>query len=373
MHPIKACALIVVTPTLLDLVAAQIQTVIQAIVLACLAVQLRCGRRCWSTGSRADDWSRSRRHRHGCWCWRRAAAPAPSASPAIGLARSTPPARRAGGGALPSLTSAALGRCWGWRRRRGRRGWRRRRGRRGWRRRCRRRGWCRRLIHNKIDACEKRLWESPTACACRGMSTTIGIRLGLQEGLGLHPSKVVEVVARVSGLPNPSANCQPIRAVERGRHMPIPCIPVSPRFPRVNSRVARQESNTAIALGALQNRPIRVLEVDTACDLHPSLAAMLGGDAHLHPHVSAWSEHRDRRVRVIVPFLPDIQPLAGSRGAAATRCGPRARLRVVHELIRETIWSIISHPYSHLILAHGLHHPSVASSSRGKECQGQSN
>jgi len=195
------------------------------------------------------------------------------------------------------------------------------------------------------------------------MCTAVGIGLGFRQRLRLHPPKVIEVVARVCSLPNPSAHCLAGRAIERRWHMPIPGTASTSRFPGVNSRVARQEANTAIALGTLQNRPIRIVEVDTACNLHPSLAAMLGGDLHRHLHVSAWCEHRDRRVRLIVPLLPDIQPSAGSRGAAATRCGPRARLRVVQELIREATWSIISHPYSHLILAHWRDHPSVASNS----------
>merc|ERR1719464_2141626 len=111
IHPVHARALIVVTPTLLDLMTAIIQAVILAGILAYLALQLRCGRR-WS-GTRVDDRCRSRRCRR-CWCRRRAAAPAASASVAIGFARATPPARRAGGCALAPLTSAALGRCW-WR------------------------------------------------------------------------------------------------------------------------------------------------------------------------------------------------------------------------------------------------------------------
>jgi len=103
---------------------------------------------------RCRSWVRRRRR---CWGRRRgAAAPAPSASQAIGFAHAAPPARRAGGSALPSLTSAALGRCWrrrgwGWLRSRQRRGsWRS--GRRG----SRRRSWASRY-HNNIRATEELL------------------------------------------------------------------------------------------------------------------------------------------------------------------------------------------------------------------------
>jgi len=201
------------------------------------------------------------------------------------------------------------------------------------------------------------------------MSTTIGIRLGFQKRLRLHPPLVVEVIARVPSLPNPSAHCLAGWAGERRWHMPLPGAP-SPRLPGVDSWVARQEANTAITLSTLQNCPIRIFVVDTACDLHPSLAAMLGSDLHPHFHVSAWCEHRDRCVRLIVPLLPDIQPLVGGRGAAAAYCGPRARLRVVLELRREASRSIVSHPHCHLVFAHRHRHPSVTICTRGHECHG---
>jgi len=153
--------------------------------------------------------------------------------------------------------------------------------------------------------------------------------------------------------------------------MPVPGIAVSPCSPGVNCRVARQEANTAIALGTLQKCPIGVFVVDAACNLHPRLAAVLSAEFHPHLQVSAWGEHRDRSVRLIVPLLPPVQTLAGGCRAAATHCGSRARLRIVHELLGEARWSIISHVYSHLVLAQRTCHPAMTGSARGEERQGQ--
>jgi len=205
------------------------------------------------------------------------------------------------------------------------------------------------------------------------MSAAVGIRLGLQERLRLHPPEVVEVVARVASLPDPSAHCLAGRAVERRWHVPVPGTPSSPGPPGVDSWVARHEANTAIALRALQQRPVRILVVDATGDLHPSLAPMLGSDAHLHLQVRAWCEHRNRCVRLIIPLLPHIKTSARGRRAATAHCSPRARLRVVLELRREACWSVVSHVHSHLILAQRARHPAVASGPRGEERQGHSN
>jgi len=205
------------------------------------------------------------------------------------------------------------------------------------------------------------------------VSTTVGIGLGFQEGLRLHPPEVVEVIARISSLPYPSAHCLASWAIERRWHMPVPGIAVSPRFPGVNCWVARQETDSAIALGALKKRPVRSFVVNSACDLHPSLAAMLSTELHLDPHVGAWCEDWDGRVCLLVPRPPLVQTLAGSRRAAAAHCGPRARLRVVLELVREASWSIISHIDSHLILAQRARYPAMAGYAHSEGCQSHSN
>jgi len=152
--------------------------------------------------------------------------------------------------------------------------------------------------------------------------------------------------------------------------MPVPGIPVSASSPRVDCWIARQEANTAIALGPLQQRPIRIFVVDATRDLHPSLATMLSRELHLDLQVSAWCEHWNRRVCFVVPLLPHIKTSVGGRRTAAACCGPRARLRIVHKLLRKPRWSIVPHPDSHLILAHRRRHPAVAGNSRGEECTG---
>jgi len=154
--------------------------------------------------------------------------------------------------------------------------------------------------------------------------------------------------------------------------MPIPGPPSSP-CPCVDFGVAGHETDTAIALCPLKDRPIHVLaELNPTCDHHPGLATVLGSNRHIHPHVRTWREHWNRQTSCVVPLLPDIKAAAGVRCTCAAHIGACAIIRSIPEFLGHTsgpIVVVVSQPRCHLILAHWMCDPSMAGNAGGKERQ----
>jgi len=99
--------------------------------------------------------------------------------------------------------------------------------------------------------------------------------------------------------------------------------PTGLHLPSIDRRVARQVVAAAIETGPLQECPVHALaDLDPACDHHPRLAAMVGGELHLHCHVRAGREPRNFHPLEVVELLPDIEALSVEvRDGAAGRGG----------------------------------------------------